>query len=121
MMAERTLKQITERQRTFVRRRRQARREPGDWRAFRSQVQDLQSTAMSGCCRTTPKFAAAYAAYGYLLCKVDMRKQAAAAAAQRPTSSTAIFPLVKKSARQSFSPRMAKPASMALPYFFGRR
>ena len=75
-LADRTLRQITERQRDlFADATKQGDKLEAE--SFRSQVQDL-SHSYERLLQDNPKFAAAYAAYGQLLRKVDMRKQAAA-------------------------------------------
>jgi tetratricopeptide (TPR) repeat protein len=75
-MAERTLKNIAERQRAiFADATKQG--DKLDEESFRTQVQTLVHD-YELLLRNSPNFAAGYAAYGYLLSKVDMRKEAAA-------------------------------------------
>lgn len=72
-LAERTLKQIGQRQRDlFAEAEKQG--EKLDQEGFRAQVQSLVHD-YERLLRDNPKFAVGYAAYGYLLGKVDMRKQ----------------------------------------------
>jgi tetratricopeptide (TPR) repeat protein len=74
-MAERSLKRIVERQKElFADAAKQGDRL--DDAAFRTQVQSLTHD-YELLLRENPKFAAGYAAYGYLLGKVDMRKESA--------------------------------------------
>lgn len=75
-MAERTLKRIVEKQRDlFAEAARQGDKlNEGD---FRQQVQALTHD-YELLLRNNPQFAAGYAAYGYLLSKVDLRKEATA-------------------------------------------
>jgi tetratricopeptide (TPR) repeat protein len=75
-LAERTLKQIAERQRTLLA---EAAKQGDklDEESFRTQVQSLTHD-YERLLQDNPKFAAGYAAYGYLLGKVDMRKQSVA-------------------------------------------
>jgi len=75
-MAERTLKQIVERQRTlFADAAKQG--DKLDQEGFRAQVQSLVHD-YERLLQDNPKFAAGYAAYGYMLGKVDMRKESVA-------------------------------------------
>ncbi len=75
-MAERTLKKIVERQRDiFAEAAKQG--EKFDESNFRQQIQSI-THEYELLLRNNPQFAAAYAAYGYLLTKVDMRKEAMA-------------------------------------------
>ena len=75
-MAERSLKQIAERQReVFAQAAKQG--ENLDDSLFKQQLQTLVHD-YELLLRNNPKFAAGYAAYGLLLSKVDMRKEAAA-------------------------------------------
>jgi tetratricopeptide (TPR) repeat protein len=75
-MSERTLKRIVERQKDlFADAQQQG--ENLDVEAFRTQVQALAHD-YEMLLRANPDFAAGYAAYGYLLSRVDMRKEAAA-------------------------------------------
>src|ERR1044071_9753361 len=75
-MAERTLKRIGERQRdVFASATKQG--DKLDEEALRTQVQSLVHD-YELLLRNNPNFAPGYAAYGYLLCKVDMRKEATA-------------------------------------------
>jgi tetratricopeptide (TPR) repeat protein len=75
-MAERTLKKIVERQRDiFAEAARQGDKLDGG--NFRQHIQSLTHEYES-LLRNNPNFAAGYAAYGYLLTKVDMRKEATA-------------------------------------------
>jgi tetratricopeptide (TPR) repeat protein len=75
-MAERTLKKIVERQKeVFATAVKQG--ENLDEGSFRQHVQSI-SHDYELLLRNNPDFAAGYAAYGYLLSKVDMRKEAAA-------------------------------------------
>ena len=75
-MAERKLRQITERQKEIF----DAATKQGeklDEESFRAQVQSIVHD-YELLLRENPKFAVGYAAYGYLLGKVDMRKESAA-------------------------------------------
>ena len=75
-MAERTLKRIVERQREiFATAAKQG--EKMDESSVRVQLQGIVHE-YELLLRDNPNFAAGYAAYGYLLGKVDMRKEAAA-------------------------------------------
>ena len=75
-MAERSLKRIAERQRDlFADATKQG--DKLDDEAFRAQVQSLAHD-YELLLRNNQKFAAGYAAYGYLLSKVDMRKESVA-------------------------------------------
>lgn len=75
-MAERSLKRLVERQKElFAEAAKQG--EKLDEASFHQQVQSLAHD-YERLMRANPKFAAGYAAYGYLLSKVDMRKEAAA-------------------------------------------
>jgi tetratricopeptide (TPR) repeat protein len=75
-MSERTLKRIVERQKDlFADAQQQG--ENLDVEAFRTQVQALAHD-YEMLLRANPDFAAGYAAYGYLLSRVDVRKEAAA-------------------------------------------
>ncbi|MGH7957985.1 MAG: hypothetical protein ACREH8_13400, partial [Opitutaceae bacterium] len=75
-MAERSLKKIVERQKqVFADAAKQG--DNFDEGSFRQHVQSI-SHDYELLLRNNPDFAAAYAAYGYLLSKVDMRKEAAA-------------------------------------------
>ncbi|NBQ57786.1 MAG: hypothetical protein EBU32_05245, partial [Opitutaceae bacterium] len=74
--AQRTLRQIAERQRTLL----ETAAKQGDKldeEAFRSQLQEL-THGYERLLHDSPNNAEVFAAYGYLLRKVDMRKQAAA-------------------------------------------
>ncbi len=74
-MAERKLRQITERQKEIF----DAAAKQGeklDEESFRAQVQSIVHE-YELLLRENPKFAVGYAAYGYLLGKVDMRKESA--------------------------------------------
>jgi tetratricopeptide (TPR) repeat protein len=74
-MAERTLKQLVERQRELFA---EAAKNPHfDQEAFRVQLQEV-THGFERLTQDNPKFAAAFAAYGVLLGKVDMRKESAA-------------------------------------------
>jgi len=75
-MAERTLKKIVERQRDIFA---EAAKQGGnlDQGNFRQQVQSITHD-YELLLRNNPQFAAGYAAYGFLLGKVDMRKEATA-------------------------------------------
>ncbi len=75
-MSERTLKRIVEQQKTLFADA-QEQGEKLDVEAFRTQIQSLAHD-YEMLLRANPDFAAAYAAYGYLLSKVDMRKEAVA-------------------------------------------
>jgi tetratricopeptide (TPR) repeat protein len=111
-LAQRTLRQLTERQRTLF----EDAAKQGDnleAESFRSQVQDL-SHSYERLLQDNPKFAAAYAAYGYLLCKVDMRKQAAALLLKANQLDSDI-PLVKNQLGNLLA-EDGKPLD-ALPYF----
>jgi tetratricopeptide (TPR) repeat protein len=75
-LAQRTLRQIAERQRTLL----ETAAKQGDKldeEAFRTQLQEL-THGYERLLQDSPNNAEIYAAYGYLLRKVDMRKQAAA-------------------------------------------
>lgn len=111
-MAERTLKQIAERQQVLLA---DAAKqgEKLDAETFRSQVQDL-SHSYERLLQDNPKFAAAYASYGYLLRKVDMRKQAAAMLLKANQYDSDI-PLVKNQLGNLLA-EDGKPRE-ALPYF----
>ncbi len=75
-MSERTLKRIVEKQKElFAEAQRQG--EKLDVEAFQTQVQSVAHD-YEVLLRASPDFAAGYAAYGYLLSKVGMRKEAAA-------------------------------------------
>ncbi|MEX2044247.1 MAG: hypothetical protein WD941_02765 [Opitutus sp.] len=75
-MSERTLKRIVERQKElFAEAQRQG--EKLDVEAFQTQVQSVTHD-YEMLLRASPEFAAAYAAYGYLLSKVGMPREAAA-------------------------------------------
>ena len=75
-MAERSLRRIVEKQKElFAEAEKKADKLDGE--AFRTQVQSLVHD-YELLLRNSPDFAAGYAAYGYLLGKVDMRKEAAA-------------------------------------------
>lgn len=75
-MAERTLKKIVERQRDiFAEATKQG--EKFDESNFRQQVQSI-THEYELLLRNNPQFAAGYASYGFLLGKVDMRKEATA-------------------------------------------
>ena len=111
-MADRTLKQIAERQRTLL----EDAVKQGDKldaETFRSQVQDL-SHSYERLLQDNPKFAAAYASYGYLLRKVDMRKEAAAMLLKANQYDSDI-PLVKNQLGNLLA-EDGKPRE-ALPYF----
>jgi len=75
-LAERTLRQIVERQRDLLA---DAAKQGDklDQEAFRAQVQSVAHD-YERLLQDNPKFAAGYAAYGYLLGKVEMRKESAA-------------------------------------------
>ena len=75
-LAQRTLRQIAERQRTLL----ETAAKQGDKldeEAFRTQLQEL-THSYERLLQDSPNNAEVFAAYGYLLRKVDMRKQAAA-------------------------------------------
>jgi len=75
-LAQRTLRQIAERQRTLL----ETAAKQGDKldeEAFRTQLQEL-THSYERLLHDSPNNAEVFAAYGYLLRKVDMRKQAAA-------------------------------------------
>ncbi len=111
-MAERTLRQLAEQQRTlFADAAKQG--EKLEAESFRSQVQSL-SHSYERLLQDNPKFAAAYAAYGYLLCKVDMRKQAAALLL-KANSLDSDIPLVKNQLGTLLA-EDGRPLD-ALPYF----
>lgn len=75
-LAERNLRRIAERQKTlFAEAVKQG--DKLDEANFRQQVQEITHD-YELLLRNNPSFAAGYAAYGYLLCKVDMRKEATA-------------------------------------------
>jgi tetratricopeptide (TPR) repeat protein len=75
-MANRTLRQLLERQRELFAE--AAKDNPNfDQESFRAQVQQL-THGFERLVNENPKFAAAYAAYGHLLGKVDMRKESTA-------------------------------------------
>jgi tetratricopeptide (TPR) repeat protein len=75
-MAERTLKQLVERQQALFAE--AAKNKPDfDAEGFRAQLQDV-SHGFERLLADNPKFAAGFAAYGYLLGKIDMRKESAA-------------------------------------------
>ena len=75
-LAERNLRRIVEKQKTlFADATKQG--EKLDEPSFRQQVQELTHD-YELLLRNNPSFAAGYAAYGYLLGKVDMRKEATA-------------------------------------------
>ncbi|MEO7412514.1 MAG: hypothetical protein ABIZ81_04085 [Opitutaceae bacterium] len=76
-LAERTLKQIVERQQTLLGEAGKAKDDDFEPQRFRAQVQDL-SRAFERLLQDNPKFAAGYAAYAALLGKIDMRKESAA-------------------------------------------
>jgi tetratricopeptide (TPR) repeat protein len=74
-MAERTLKQLVERQQALFAE--AAKNKPDfDAETFRAQLQEL-THGYERLVNDNPKFAPAFAAYGYLLSKVDMRKESA--------------------------------------------
>lgn len=91
-LAERTLRQIVERQRSLLA---DAAKQGdnADQEAFRAQVQSVAHD-YERLLQDNPKFAAAYAAYGYLLGKVGMRKESAAMLLKANQSDPDI-PLVK--------------------------
>ena len=75
-MAERSLRRIADRQKTlFAEAAKQG--DKLDEEAFRTQVQSVAHD-YELLLRNNPNFAVGYAAYGYLLGKVDMRKESAA-------------------------------------------
>lgn len=75
-MAERHLRRIAERQRTlFAEAAKQG--DKLDTASFQQQVQEITHD-YELLLRNNPQFAAGYAAYGYLLSKIDMRKEALA-------------------------------------------
>ncbi|MEO6568451.1 MAG: hypothetical protein ABIO94_06775, partial [Opitutaceae bacterium] len=76
-MADRTLKQIVERQQALFAEAAKAKENEFDQQTFRAKVQDI-SRSFERLLQENPKFAAGYAAYGALLGKVDMRKESAA-------------------------------------------
>lgn len=75
-LADRTLKQLVQRQQTLFA---DAAKKPDDFDEanFRAQVQEI-SRGFERLLQENPKFAPGYAAYGYLLGKIDMRKESAA-------------------------------------------
>ena len=76
-MADRTLKQIVERQQVLFAEAAKAKETEFDQQTFRAKVQDI-SRSFERLVQENPKFAEGYAAYGALLGKIDMRKEAAA-------------------------------------------
>ena len=111
-MADRTLKRITERQREiFAQAQKQG--DQFDAEAFRAQVQSLTHD-YELLLRDNPKFAMGYAAYGYLLGKVDMRKEAAAMLL-KANQLDADIPLVKNQLG-NYLAEEGKPLEAA-PYF----
>lgn len=76
-LAERTLKQLVQRQQTLFADAAKKKDDDFDEAGFRAQVQEI-SRAFDRLLQDNPKFAAGYAAYGYLLGKIDMRKEGAA-------------------------------------------
>jgi len=76
-MADRTLKQIVERQQALFTEAAKAKDADFDQQTFRAKVQDI-SRSFERLLQENPKFAEGYAAYGALLWKVDMRKESAA-------------------------------------------
>lgn len=75
-MAERGLKQLIERQQSLMAEAAKA-TEGFDEDVFAQQIEEV-CRGYEGLLRANPKFAPGYAAYGYLLSKVDQRKQAIA-------------------------------------------
>jgi tetratricopeptide (TPR) repeat protein len=75
-MAERGLKQLIERQQALMSEAAKA-TEGFDEEVFAQQIEEV-CRGYEGLLRANPKFAPGYAAYGYLLSKVDQRKQAIA-------------------------------------------
>jgi tetratricopeptide (TPR) repeat protein len=75
-MAERGLKQLIERQQALMSEAAKA-TEGFDEDVFAQQIEEV-CRGYEGLLRANPKFAPGYAAYGYLLSKVDQRKQAIA-------------------------------------------
>jgi tetratricopeptide (TPR) repeat protein len=75
-LAERTLKQIVQRQQTVFAEAAKA-DDNADESRLRSQLQEI-SRSYERLLQDNPKFAAGFAAYGYLLGKVDMRKESTA-------------------------------------------
>lgn len=75
-MAERALRQLVERQQALMAEAAKA-SEGFDEEAFAQQIEEV-CRGYEGLLRANPKFAPGYAAYGYLLSKVDQRKQAIA-------------------------------------------
>lgn len=75
-MAERALKQLIERQQALMAEAAKA-TEGFDEDVFAQQIEEV-CRGYEGLLRANPKFAPGYAAYGYLLSKVDQRKQAIA-------------------------------------------
>ncbi len=75
-MADRSLKQLVDRQRELFA---EAAKRPdyAEDDSFKAQLQEV-SHGYERLLQDNPKFAAAYAAYGYMLSKVDMRKESAA-------------------------------------------
>src|SRR5438270_13215670 len=74
-MAARTLRQLVEQQKALFA---EAAKNPAiDDETFRAQLQDV-SHGFERLLQENPKFAEAYAAYGYLLGKIDMRKESRA-------------------------------------------
>lgn len=73
-LADRTLKQLMQRQQGLFT---EAARHPGqaEDEGFKAQLQEV-SHGYERLLQDNPKFAAAYAAYGYLLWKIDMQKEA---------------------------------------------
>jgi tetratricopeptide (TPR) repeat protein len=111
-MSDRTLRRLAEQQRTlFADAAKQG--DKLETEAFRSQLQEI-SHGYERLLQDNPKFAAAYAAYGYLLCKVDMRKQAAALLLKANQLDSDI-PLVKNQLGNLLA-EDGKPLD-ALPYF----
>jgi tetratricopeptide (TPR) repeat protein len=111
-MAERTLKRIVERQReVFATAAKQG--EKMDEGSVRTQLQGIVHE-YELLLRDNPTFAAGYAAYGYLLSKVDMRKEAAAMLLKANQLDPDI-PLVKNQLG-NFMAEDGKPLQAA-PYF----
>jgi len=111
-MADRTLRQISERQRTLF----EDAVKQGDKldeESFRSQVQEL-THSYERFLQDNPKSAAAFAGYGYLLCKVGMRREAAAILLKANQLDSDI-PLVKNQLGNLLA-EDGKPLE-ALPYF----
>jgi len=111
-LAQRTLRQIAERQRTLL----ETAAKQGDKldeEAFRTQLQEL-THGYERLLQDSPNNAEIYAAYGYLLRKVDMRKQAAAMLL-KANQLDSDMPLVKNQIGNLLA-EYGRPLD-ALPYF----